>query len=281
MSGSIRADGSYHGVSRLVDQQTGRQVIDPRYSALNLFSLFSINQGMGMPRTMEREVKHADNAIAIHWPATDTHQGDITARYEIVEPHAIDLTVTVRSQGSYAGYEIFLSSYFDKLLKPQVYLKPRSRGGKTGTPEQVVPMFNEAFRDTVLVFPRDAHAARRCVDGRWDRSEDGAPTVQMVPARYYGHCLAFLTDPDDKLGVVLMSRPEECYAISTRYFADDPKDRMTSYSAFDLSLFGNDFLPGVERSVRVRLALTPLDEKLSQPLDLYRRYIGEQPDKLK
>ena len=51
---------------------------------------------------------------------------------------------------------------------------------------------------------------------------------------------------------------------------------MTSYSAFDFSLFGNDFLPGVERSVRVRLALTPLDEKLSQPLKMYRKFIGEK-----
>ena len=281
ISGSIRPDGPYHGVSRLVDKNTGRQVIDPRYSALNLFRLFSINQAMGMPRTMEREIKPGDNAIEIHWSPTDTHQGDITARYEIVEPNAIDLTVTVRSQGSYSGYEIFLSSYFDKILKPQVYLKPRARGGKTGRPERVVPMFNEAFRDTVLVFPRDAHAARRCVDGRWDRSEGGAPTVQMVPARYYGHCLAFLSDPDDQLGVVLMARPEDCYAISTRYYADDPKDRMTSYSAFDFSLFGNDFLPGVKRRVRVRLALTPLDEKLSQPLNLYGHYNAEKTDNLK
>ena len=276
MSGGIRAEGAYHGVSRLEDRHTGRQVIDPRYSALNLFRLFSVNQGMGMPRTMDRAVNDADNAIEIHWPATDMHLGEITARYEITEPHAVDLTITVRSRGSYPGYEIFLSNYFDKALKPQVYLRPRPRGGKAGKPQRVVPKFNEVFRDTVLVFPRDAHAARRCVDGRWDRSEGGAPTVQMVPARYYGHCLAFLSDPDDELGVVLMARPEHCHAISTRYFADDPKDRMTSYSAFDFSLFGNDFLPGLERSVRVRLALTQLDDMLSQPLDLYRDYVRAQ-----
>lgn len=278
MSGSLSPEGAYHGVNRLNDKHTGRQVIDARYSALNLFRLFSINQAMGMPRVMERTAKNADNALEIHWPATDRHQGEITARYEVTEPNAVDLTVTVRSRGSYQGYEIFLSNYFDKVLKPRVYLKPRPRGGKSGAPQLVVPKFNDVFRDTVLVFPRDAHAARRCVDGRWDRSEFGAPTVQMVPARYYGHCLAFLTDPDDQLGVVLMARPEDFYAISTRYFADDPKDRMTSYSAFDFSLFGNNLRPGVERSVRIRLALTPLDDKLSQPLDLYRNYIGEKPD---
>ena len=53
---------------------------------------------------------------------------------------------------------------------------------------------------------------------------------------------------------------------------------MTSYSAFDFSLFGKDFRPGVERSVRIRLALTPLDRELSQPLNLYRRYVDGTSD---
>ena len=57
IQGTIRVDGAYHGVTRLVDKQTGRQVIDPRYSALNLFRLFSVNQGMGQPRTMERTIQ--------------------------------------------------------------------------------------------------------------------------------------------------------------------------------------------------------------------------------
>ena len=278
MAGSLTPEGAYHGVNRLTDKRTGRQVIDKRYSALNLFRLFSINRSMGMPRVMERTSRAGANALKIHWPATDRHQGEITARYEIAAPNAIDLTVTVRSSGSYTDYEIFLSNYFDKVLKPQVYLKPRARGGKFGPPQLVVPKFNDVFRDTVLVFPRDGQAARRCVDGRWDPNEFDEPTVQMIPARYYGHCLAFLTDPDEQLAVVLMARPEDCYAISTRYFADDPRNRMTSYSAFDFSLFGKDFRPGVERSVRIRLALTPLDRELSQPLNLYRRYVDGTSD---
>jgi hypothetical protein len=48
---------------------------------------------------------------------------------------------------------------------------------------------------------------------------------------------------------------------------------MTPYSAFDLSLFGDDLLPGDERTVRVRLALTALDDDLSQPLAMYRKFM--------
>jgi len=113
------------------------------------------------------------------------------------------------------------------------------------------------------------------VDGRWERKEFKAPTVQMCPVRRYGYCLAFMTDPDKKLGVVLMSQPRNCYAISSRYHADKDADRPTPYSAFDLSLFGDDLVPGDERTVKVRLALTPLDRDMTQPLKLYREFIAE------
>jgi hypothetical protein len=203
----------------------------------------------------------------------------VTARYEVRPPNAVDLTVTVRSMGTYPGYELFVSSYFDKTLRPNVYLQPSARGPATGDCEPVVPMFSDVFRGTVLVFPRDAHAARRCVDGRWDRSERKTPTVQMCPVRRYAHCLALLTDPGNQLGVVLMSDPRSCYAISTRYHADDEKQRLTDYSAFDFSLFGDDLRPGDERTARMRLAVVPLGGDLSLPLTLYRAFLSESDAK--
>ena len=45
------------------------------------------------------------------------------------------------------------------------------------------------------------------------------------------------------LAIALMVRPEHCYAISTRYHAENDADRLTTYSAFDFSLFGSDLLP--------------------------------------
>ena len=72
-----------------------------------------------------------------------------------------------------------------------------------------------------------------------------------------------------------MSRPSDCYAISTRYFADDDADRLTTYSAFDHSLFGGDLLPGERRTVRMRLALIPLDHDLTKPLELYKNFLQE------
>ena len=280
IQGTIRLDGAYHGVTRLVDKRTGRQVIDERYSALNLFKLMSVNQIMGQPRQMERTTRISPEHVEVDWAPTDGHKAEITARYEVVEPNAVEVTVTVRSKGAYRGYELFMSNYFDKTLRPRVYLHSRGYAQAPGKnpPELVVPMVSDVFRGTVLVFPRDTHSARRCVDGRWDRNEWGTPVVQMCPVRHYAHCLAFLTDPEEQVGVVLMLRPEDCYAISTRYFAEDDADRLTSYSAFDFSLFGDDLLPGTERSVRCRLALVPLDGDLSRPLEMYKAFVSETSD---
>lgn len=84
-----------------------------------------------------------------------------------------------------------------------------------------------------------------------------------------------MADKEKQLGIVLMSRPQDCYAISTRYHAEKDADRLTSYSAFDLSLFGDNLIPSDERTVKVRLALTSLDRDMSQPLKLYRAFISE------
>jgi len=266
MHGTIRLGGAYHGVSELVDKRTGRQVIDPRYSALNLFRLMSANRLMGQPRQMERTTKTVENWVEVTWPATESHKADLTARYEVVPPNAIDVTVTVKSAGTYAGYELFMSSYFDKTLRPLIHLDP----GPRKAPSVVVPTVNDVFRGTLLVFPRDAHAARLGLDGRWDPR-----TIQLTPVRHYLHCMALLTDPSDQLGAVLMSHPSDCFAISTRYHADNDADRLTTYSAFDLSLFGSDALPGDVQTVRVRLALTALDGEMSEPLKMYRAFIAE------
>ena len=272
MAGRIETAGAYHGVRSLIDKRTGRQLIHPDYSALNLFRLFAQHQAMGQPRFMARVTSAGPDAVEIRWPPTAEHQVELVASYTVPEAEAIDLQVTVRSEGTYAGYELFLPSYFDPALRPRVYLRGNRYGEPAGDPDLVVPMVNDVYRGTVLVFARDPHAARRCVDGRWNRSEADAPTVQMCPVRYYAHCLAFLTDPDEVLAAALMARPRDCYAISARYFAENEADRIAPYSAFDLSLFGNDLVPGDEVSVGVRLALLPIEGDLSRPLQYYRAF---------
>lgn len=275
MRGRIAPEGAYHGIWELRDSTTGRDLIHPKYSALNLFRLFAVHQGMGQPRTMPRTVTCNGDSVTIHWAATDAHLGEIEARYTVSSPASIDLEIAVRIRGTYAGYEIFLSNYFDPGLRPFVYLKGNRYGKTSSGQDRVCPMANDVFRGTVLVFARDAHASRRCIDGRWDRSEWGAPTVQMCPVRHYAVPVAYLEDPDHARAVVLMSRPEHCASISTRYHADNEADRMTPYSAFDFSLFGRDVVPGVEIRAHMRLALVSLSETVDMPLNAYETFQKE------
>ncbi len=269
MSGQIVPEGDYHGVWQLRDKTSGRELIHPKYSALNLFRLFAVHQGMGQPRKMPRSVTFNGNSVIIQWAATNEHQGEITASYEVTGPATIDLTVTVRVRGTYAGYELFLSNYFDPSFKPFVYLKKNRYGNSSEGQDRVCPMVNDVFRGTVLVFARDAHASRRCIDGRWNRSEWGAPTVQMCPVRHYAVPVAYLEDMEHARAIVLMSRISHCTSISTRYYAENEADRMTPYSAFDFSLFGQDVVPDQEICAHIRMALVSLNQQKDMPLLAY------------
>jgi hypothetical protein len=230
---------------------------------------------MDSPRLMPRSAKLLGNGVEVFWEPTEAHHGEVVARYELRPPDAIDLNVTVRTRGNYAGYELFLSSYFDQALKPHVFLKPNPFTKPAGEPQLVVPMVSELYRGTLPVFARDAYAAQHCIDGRWERSERQSPIVQMCPVRHYAYPIAFLTVPDSRVAVVLLSHPKDCYAISTRYFVDNEVDRLTNYSAFDHSLFGHDAASGDERTARMRLLVTQLDDAKSQPLALYRDFLKE------
>lgn len=272
VKGSFQAEGSYHGVNRFAQKQTEQQVIDSRYSALNLFKLMARNQYMGEPRRMDRVVKVTSDALEITWPPTEQHKAEIKAVYEVSGPASVDLTLTVRSEGTYPAYEVFVPNYFVQALRPHLYLKPAR--SPQDPPDLIVPMVNDVFRGTLLVFPRDQHAARVAIDGRWDRNEFNAAVVPVTPVRNYAHCVAFLADPEKTFAVVVMAHPRDCYAISARYFADKPKDRMTSYSAVDFCMFGENLLPAEKRTARLRLALTPLDENMSQPLRLYQDFVS-------
>ena len=269
MAGTITVPGRYHGVTRLLDKKTGRQLIDSRYSALNLYKLMSGSGVMGEPRKMERRSRAGKNWVEIIWPRTEEHQGTVTARYEVSRPDAINLTITVKAAAAYTDYEVFLPSYFDKSMRAHLHLKRRGKK----PPDLVMPEYNRAFATTLPLFPRDSRGARIPLDGRWDG------IIDFSPMRRYAHCLAFMVDPDNRAAAVLMADPRDCFGISVRYHADEDAKRLTSYSAFDLGLIGQDLKPGETRTVRARLALTDLDKEFSQPLRLYREFLKERKDK--
>lgn len=266
MSGTITVPGRYHGVTRLKDKHTGRQLIDERYSALNLYKLMSGSGVMGEPRQMERSSRSGRNWVEIIWPPTEKHHGTVSARYEVKRVEAIDLTITVKVEAAYTDYEVFLPSYFSKEMRAHLYLKRRGKQ----PPDLVLPSYSDAFATTLPFFPRDSRGAQIPLDGRWDG------IIDFSPMRRYAHCFAFMVDPDDRAAAVLMADPRDCFGISVRYHAEEDAKRLTSYSAFDLGLIGQSLKPREARTVRARLALTDLDPDFSQPLKLYQEFLKER-----
>ena len=171
-----------HGISQLVHKPSGVSIINPKYSGLNLFRLFATHTGLGEPRLFERAVRVEGDTLIVNWGPADEHFASIEARYQVKEPNLIDLTITVCAEATYESYEIFLSNYFDPPLLAHVYLATDRYTREPGTEELVAPQENPIFKGMGLVYTRDAHAARRCVDGRWERKEMGHPTAQFRPA---------------------------------------------------------------------------------------------------
>jgi len=272
LKGFLLPDGQRHGVKTLVHKPTGIDVIHPKYDALNLFLLFSTNHCMGTAREKERAVRRDGDAVEVVWAPTKDHRVELTARYEVRAPDAVDLSITARSEWPFPGYEVFLSNYFDPAFQPHVYVQGSPFDIPPDRPRWIAPAVNDVYVGTGLVFPRDPHAARRSVDGRWERIW---ALYQWNPQRYYEKPVMFQTDPQRRVAAVLMSRPGDCFAVVSGYNSDNTKDPFKDQNPLYLSLFGDDLTAGFERTVRARLQVTELDAGMNRPLELYERFIAE------
>ena len=272
LKGFLLPEGQRHGVKTLVHKPTGIDVVHEKYDALNLFLLFSTNLCMGTAREKERVVRQDGDAVEVVWAPTKDHRVALTARYEVREPNIIDLSVTARSEWPFPGYEVFLSNYFDPAFQPYVYVQGSPFAIPPNQPQWIAPAANDVYVGTGLVFPRDQHAARRSVDGRWDRIW---ALYQWNPQRYFEKPVGFETDPNRRVAAVLMSRPQDCFAVISGYNSENPKDPFKDQNPLYLSLFGDDLTPGYSRTVKARLQVAALDREMQRPLELYEKFVGE------
>lgn len=271
LRGMMEPEGARHGIKTLVHTPTGVDVVHPDYDLLNLFLLFARNRCMGAARDYEREVDVDGDAMSVRWAANETHNAQITAVYEIAGPNLIDLTLTVTSRWVYPAYELFLSSYFDPAMNPHVYLQGSPYVDPPDEPQWVGTTCNDVFVGTGLVFPRDFHASRNPVDGRWTGIW---ALYQWNPQRLYELPICLQVDPETNVAGVLMSRREDCFAVVSGYTDAHPDDPFGNQNPLYLSLFGDDLSPGDASTARVRLAVIELDEQMQRPLELYEEFIG-------
>jgi len=271
LDGLLDPLGRRHGIKTLTHRASGVDVVHEKYDLLNLFLLFAQNRCMGAARDYEREVEVEGDQMAVTWPANDTHQAELSAVYTLSGPNAVDLAVTVRSQWPYPKYEVFLSNYFNVAMSPRVYLQQCPYVEPPDAPQWVAPTCNDVFAGTGLVFPRDFHAARNSVDGRWTGIW---ALYQWNPQRMYELPICVQVDADSGVAAVLMSRPEDCYAVVTGYANAHESDPFGNQNPMYLSLFGEDLSPGDERTAHVRLAVIELDDEMRRPLEAYEQFVS-------
>ena len=74
----------------------------------------------------------------------------------------------------------------------------------------------------------------------------------------------FYVDRVRQVTAVVMSRPEERFAIVNGYNSDNFNDPFQDQNPLYFSLFGDDLLIGDEQRAQVRLVVVELDEELQQ-----------------
>ncbi|MCY4437366.1 MAG: hypothetical protein OXE05_08560 [Chloroflexi bacterium] len=285
IQGTLRPGNEFphHGLTHLVHKSTGIEFVHPLYAILNLYRFMhrdpsaatGMDSDLGNPRQGERHIEADESSVTLRWALQDPTHPEMAIRYEIAEPATIDMTVTVTPNAAANDFEALLACYFDPVHVPHVYLardrfELEDEPGRFGDePELASVVVNPIFRGGVLVYPRDEDAVGISVDGRW------RDIARFSPVRRYKLPVCFQADREQQVAAVLMSRPEDCFAVSSGYDSPDARDRFHKHNPLYLSLFGGTLEPGVARTARARLVVTELDADLSQPLAHYTAFLAE------
>jgi hypothetical protein len=210
-----------------------------------------------------------DGALEVFFPPGDEHPLEMTAVYRWSGPDTLDLDTRVKPLRPMPRFEVFLSNYFAEGFVVSVYLKPPrfARGAK---PSLVPIGFHPLLADNYLMFPRYREAIQIIFDGRWDRPPS---PVQWCITRYLAAPLGIRRHEQTGVAAVMMTPPEDCFAVATPYDRTPP-DRVAGHRSLYFSLFGQDLAKGEMARARSRLVVRQgLEDE--QAIELYREYLKE------
>ena len=261
LRGKLRADGRSKGLSSVVHTPSGR-TLDRSMGLFGHYRVFSANKRYGTAAwDWPSEAKLlSDGRVEVRWPSVEERPFELRAVYRWAAPDTLDVETSVLAKTNLAKFESFLGSYFaESFSNSLVYVanlpdKPGSPGFLTA---------GQSF-GTWLTFPREDAVWAIVRDGRWTFPPSPVDWVKMPQL---ARPLGVRRDPATGLTAVLMSPPEECFAVSTPFQTEG------HYSMY-LSLFGRDLKEGETAFARARLVIA---ENLSdtQVLQAYERYLRE------
>ncbi len=242
LRGELRAGGKSKGLSRVVHVPTG-VVLDKSMGLAGHYRVFTAGRRHGTAAwdwASDARLT-TDGRVEVRWPAQPDRPFELCATYAWAAPDALEVVTTVRAVTNLAGFESFLACYFNEAFtNSRVYVAAVPGVGKPGF------LAATAEAGTWQVFPRDGAAMQLVRDGRW--SLPPSP-VDWVERPVLGKPLGIRHAPSHGITAVLMSAPEECFAVMT------PHERESHYSLY-LSLLGRNLKPGETARARARLWIT-------------------------
>ncbi len=273
IKGKLRLDGRSQGIVSLIDVETGAHVAHGGGlpGVLSLYRIFAENKRFGHAARDWPTVSKLldDGSVEVRWPPAADHPLNMTAVYRLSAPDTIDLETTVKPQVDMPRFELFLSSYFGPEYRALVYVKPsRFSGGPSILMRADV---NVMVDGTYLMFPRDLRAAQMTFDGRWELPPN---PVQWSVTRWLAGPMAVRRDEKTGVTAVLMSRPEDCFAVSMPY-NKTPPDGVAGHNSLYMSLFGQDLGANQTATTHSRLVVGKLTDQ--QAIERYEAYVKHHP----
>lgn len=269
-----RPDLHLHGITSLVQKSTNRQVIQKDLFGLHLYRVLTRNHWLSQCRDVPHAGVLEDDELVIRWPQEALGPGLIgEARYRVAADSSIDLTVSLENTGRWhRDLELYTSNYFDHSLAPGLYTVPPFADPASVSNAAVLtaPSDSAATRSCYHVWPRDILGAQRFTDGRWEYGTHSP--VPWAIGRWFAYPLGFYATADRRTLVAVMAQPDDCFALCTSYYSEDPHDAVAHHNSLYHSLVGSDAGPGWRKTLRQRLVVTAWAED-EAPLRAFRDFV--------
>ena len=273
LKGKVRLGGRSQGMTELVDVASGTPIAHGGNlpGVFSYYRLFTTDKRYGHAArdwpTVSRVL--ADGSLEVRFTPPEEVPFKMTAVYRWKTPDTLDVQTIVTAKEALPRFEVFLSSYFVKEMQSLVYVRP-SRFG-SDKPRLMPADVNPLVDGTYLMFPRDVAATKMIVDGRWEHPPNA---VQWSITRLLAGPMAVRHDRRTGLAAVVMSRPEDCFAVSTPY-NKSPPDGVAGHASLYLSLFGHDLKQGETARAHARLVILR-DYSDAKAVEQYEAYCKEQ-----
>jgi len=244
LRGVLREGGASVGLNP-IEHTAGSVALAKWPGLLNYYRVFTTKHRHGdTMRDVRSEAEViAPDTLRVRWAPCEERPFALTATYRWSAPDTLDVETVVEAKTALPDFEVFLSSYaVDRFPAAAVYVKLED--GKSGF-VAADPRFGQW-----QMFPRDAAAVKLIQDGRWAIPPN---PVDWVIRPEFAAPLSYRRDPASKLAIIIMTRPQDCFALSA------PQSNDPHYSLYQ-SLFGRTLAAGDTARACTRMIVAPLEE---------------------